>query len=477
MKSRFGLVLASAIGLGLSACASGGTGSSSAGTAPVVPGGQVLAQGERPRPDDNTRSADRALEAAGGAADEAAAMSFFEEALTAAQAAVAADTLNPLPYRQAATALIGLERWAEADQYMTRAEELRPIYQFETETVREQAWIGLYQEAIPLVNSGAYEEAAVVFENANHIYRRRPEVMVTLGQIYGQLRRHDEALEQLDNAMEILGDTARIAAMDSTTAQQWREQGADIPLTRAQVLADAGRFEEAVVAFRALRAEDPEDIMISRNLAAILVQMGETEEAFSVYDDLMTRPDLTSQELYSIGIGFYQGDDWTRAALAFQRAAERSVKDRDAVEMWARSLQLDSAFAEMAVPAEEWIALDPYNQNGFLILAQSVNLAGDDDRARELIAAIEAMPVQISNLQITRFMDGGAALSGSMLNQKLEEGSAVALTFTFYDDAGNALGDTATSVVAGGEGMATVFQIQFASDQAVGGYGYQAAFN
>ena len=155
--------------------------------------------------------------------------------------------------------------------------------------------------------------------------------------------------------------------MDSATIAQWEEQGSTIPLTRAQVLADAGRFEEAVTAFRALRAEDPEDIMIARNLAAILVQMGNTEEAFSVYDDLMTRPELGSQEFYSIGIGFYQGDDYTRAAQAFAGAARISVNDRDAVEMWARSLQLDSAYAAIPEVAERWVALDPYNQNGFLM--------------------------------------------------------------------------------------------------------------
>ena len=361
MKSRLGLVLALALGFGLSACASGaGPGASTSGLTPStqVPGGEVLAQGERPRQDDNTRAAERALEGAEEAADEAQAMALYEEAFAAAERGVAGDPTNPLAHRQAAMALMGLERWMEADEFLTTAEELRPIYAFETEGIRERAWIGLYQEAIPLVNSGVYEEAAVIFENANAIYDQRPEVMITLGQIYAQLRRHDESLEQLDRAAAIIADDERLAEMDSATIAQWQEQGATIPLTRAQVLADAGRFEEAVVDFRALRAEDPEDIMITRNLAAILVQMGNTEEAFEVYDDLMTRPELGFQEFYSIGIGFYQGDDYTRAAQAFAGAARLSVNDRDAIEMWARSLQLDSAYAEIPEVAERWGVLD-----------------------------------------------------------------------------------------------------------------------
>lgn len=477
MKSRFGLVLALALGFGLSACAGGGTTSTTAPPSPAGSGGELLAQGERPRQDDNTRTAQRALEAADAAADEAEAMALNEEAFAAAEAAIAGDPTNPLPYRQAGIALMGLERWVEANEFISRAEELRPIYQFETEGMRERAWIGLYQEATPLVNTGDYEEAAAIFENANAIYDRRPEVMVTLGQIYAQLRRHDEALTQLDNAMAIITDEERLAEMDSATVAEWLIQAATIPLTRAQIFADAGRFEEAVVAFRALRMEDPDNIMIGRNLAAILVQMGETEEAFTVYDELMTRPELTSQEFYSIGIGFYQGDDWTRASAAFEGAADRSVKDRDALEMWARSLQLDSAFAAMPPAAERWIALDPYNQNGFLILAQAVNLAGDEDRARDLIAAIEAMEIQVDNLQINRFAAGGARMTGSMTNKTLDEGAAVTLTFTFYDDEGNAMGEVAVSVTAAAEGMATVFDLEFSSTDAVGGYGYDATFN
>lgn len=474
MKSRFGLVLALALGFGLTACAAGGTGSTAA---PAGSGGQLIAQGERPRQDDNTRTAQRALEAADAAADEAEAMAFNEEAFAAAEAAIAGDPTNPLPYRQAGLALMGLERWVEADEFMSRAEELRPIYTFETEGIRERAWIGLYQEATPLVNSGDYEEAAAIFENANAIYSRRPEVMVTLGQIYAQLSRHDDALTQLDNAMAIITDEERLAEMDSATVAEWRLQAETIPLTRAQVFADAGRFEEAVVAFRALREEDPDDTMIGRNLANILVQMGQTEEAFAVYDELMTHPELPSQEFYAIGIGFYQGDNWAGASLAFGGAAERSVKDRDALEMWSRSLQLDSAYAAIPAAAERWIALDPYNQSGFLILAQAVNLAGDEDRARDLIAAIEAMQIQVDDLQIDRFGDGGARVTGSMTNKTLDEGASVTLTFTFYDDEGNAMGDVATMVTAAAEGMATVFDLEFSSADAVGGYGYDATFN
>lgn len=473
MKNRLGLVLAMAFGFALTGCAAGGTGSGGAPRVPTGAGGEVLAQGERPRQNDNTRQAQRSLDQAEEAADEAQARALYEEALTAAEAAIAADPTNPLPHRQAAMALMGLERWAEAGEAMSQAEELRPIYQFETEAVRERAWIGLYQEAVPLVNAGDYEGAAEVFASANAIYDGRPEAMFTLGQIYAQLRRHDDALGQLDNAIALVSDEDRRMAMDSATLANWDEQAATVPLMRAQILADAGRFEEAVPVFQELYASNPEDIMIARNLAAILVQMGRVEEAFEVYAALMERPELESQEFYAIGIGFYQGDDYTRAAQAFASAAERSVKDRDALEMWSRSLQLDSAFAEIPPAAERWVELDPYSQNGFLILAQAVNQAGDQERASDLVRAIEAMPVMVDNLSITRLGGGGATVTGSVRNQSAAEGASAIFTFHFYTEDGTELGTAQAMVTLGAEGMAETFNVNFASSEYVGGYGYE----
>ena len=59
--------------------------------------------------------------------------------------------------------------------------------------------------------------------------------------------------------MELIESDA-IMEVDSATAAGWREQAADLPVLRAQVLADAGRFEEAVGAYRELAVADPDDV-------------------------------------------------------------------------------------------------------------------------------------------------------------------------------------------------------------------------
>ena len=472
MKIRFGFALAMAIGLGSTGCASGG-GATNGGPAGGNPGGGGVAlMGENPRETENTRAANEHLELADGAADSATAQMHYQQALASAEAAVAEDPSNPLAHRQVALANLGLEDYAAAAEAFDTAAELRPLYEFEDQGLRERVWIDLYQRAAPLVQQGEYERAAEMFEDANAIYSERPEAMITLGQIYAQMRDHDRALQNLDRAMAII-DSADVQEMDSATVASWQEQRADLPLLRAQILTDAGRFEEAATAFRGISEANPEDVGARRALAGLLMQSGQTEEAFAVYDSLLARPNLAHEDYYNIGIGFYQGDAYGRAAEAFGRAAEELPQDRDALEMWARSLQLDSAFAEVPEVADRWIELDPYSQNAYLILAQAVNQLGDQTRAREAITRIDELEVQVTDLQISRFPDGGAQVTGSVANKTLEPGSGVMLEFTFYGQNGSPLGTATANISVGQEGMAEIFQVDFDSTQPVGGYGYE----
>ncbi|MCH7533485.1 MAG: tetratricopeptide repeat protein [Gemmatimonadetes bacterium] len=469
MKIRLGLVLMLACGLGLTGCASGGGGAASTG--PSTPGGTSIAQGERPRQTENTRAAQRHLDAGDDADAPAEARPHFELALTSAMAAIAEDGRNPLAHRQAALANLALENYQGAGTHFDHAAGLRPIYEFEDEGIRERAWMDLYQVGVPLVNSGDYEEAVSIFENANAIYSDRPEAMVTLAQIHASLRNHDAALENIESALAII-NSEKIADMDSTTAASWREQAEDLPTLRAQVFSDAGRFEEAAEAYRGLVATNPDDVVAARNLAGVLIQMGDEVGAFAEYEKLLARPDLRATDFYTIGVGFYTGSDYTRAAQAFEGAATRNVNDRDALEMWARSLQLDSAYMEIPAVGDRWVELDPYSQGGYLIMAQAVNQNGDEDRARELIAAIDALEVEVSDLQITRLGDGGARITGSVGNKTLDQGATVTLSFTFYTATGDVMGTLTHEVTVGGEGMKEVFEVEYTTGDEVGGYGY-----
>lgn len=471
MKIRYGLVLAAAFGLGLTGCASGGGGGGGGTDVNAALAGLTGEEGQPPRETPNTEQAEELIESADDAGDPAAADPLYTQALAAAEAEVAANPNNPLGHRLAALASLGLGNYQEAGAYFDRAGELYPLYEFQDAQMREQTWIDLYNQAMPLISEADYEGAVVYLDDANAIFAGRPEALITAGQIYAQLRQHDEALENLE-AAEVIINAASEEDLDAETLAAWREQGDEIPLLRAQILSDAGRFEEASAVFSEILAENPGDIQMAMNLAATQMQTGDEAAAMEIYGRLLDDPSVGPTDLYRIGIGFYQGRDYERAAEAFGQAAEANRMDRDALEMWTRSLQIDSVYAAVPDVAERWIELDPNSQNALLIYAQSANQMGDGQLAGELVQRIEDLEVSVDELQMRRYPSGGAQVTGTVSNQDLSAGTSVTLTFTFYSVDGAQLGTVDHTMSVGEQGMSELFQIEFDSTQQVGGYGY-----
>lgn len=474
MKTRFGLALTLAMGFGLTACAGG---ASSGGSTPSPAsgasslGGQLLQQGERPRQTQDTRNAQRALDQADRTENEAEAQGLYAQALEAAKAAIAADPTNPLPHLQAGIASLGLGQYVEADAFLDRAEELRPIYTLDTDGMREQAWINLYNEAAPLLEDLQYEEAAVIFENANAIYDARPEIMIILGQIYAQLNNADGAIANLDKALAVINDPDKTDGMDPEVVAEWRRQAADIPFTKAIVLHEAGRSEEAVALLEKLVAERPDDLQMRRNLAGVLIQAGQIERAFQVYEEILGQPGLENQDYYLIGVGYYQGAEYAKAASAFEQAAALAVKDRDALEMWARSLQLDSSYVALSAVAERWRELDPASQLAVQMLASAAYHQQQDALTTRYVEMMEGMSLVVNELQGQRRSDG-IWITGSVTNKKVAPGTEIMLGFTFFDGQGNSLGTQAVTVRVGQQDMSEAFELMFTTDQSVQGYGY-----
>jgi len=435
-------------------------------------GRDSLMLGERPREDENTRTAERLLERADSMDDKSAARSLYQQALNAAHAAVAADSTNPLPRLQAGAAAVGAGDYEEADKQLEMAEALRPIYQLKAQSIREKAWVALYKQAKPLVSTGQYEQAIPILENANIIYRERPEVMLALGQIYGHEGKNERALANLDSAALIIQDSSKLTSVDSATATDWKGRLDALDVTRAEVLAQAGRYDESTVEFQKLVRKHPDDVGYRRSLASLYVNTGKDDEAERIYTQLLADTALTAEDLYQIGAGFYHMSDYENAVRGFSGAANRRPRDRDALEMWTRSLAMDSVWARVPAVAERWIALDPNNQNAYMLEAQAVDAQGYDRKAQELVDKVQALTVTVNNLQIARDRKGGATVGGTLTNEKLARGARVTITFTFYDDSGNSLGTRSQTVTTGAQGQAHDFTVRFDSDALVGGYGY-----
>ena len=152
----------------------------------------------RPRDTSNTRAAEDALEDADDADSDAEAQTLLETAVRSAEAAIAENPQNPLGHRLAALAYMGLENYQEAGAHFTHAGNLWAIFEIEDLAIREQSFIDLYSEAVPFMNSGAYEDATALLADANAIYPLRPEAMVALAQIFAQDGQYDESIAYMD---------------------------------------------------------------------------------------------------------------------------------------------------------------------------------------------------------------------------------------------------------------------------------------
>ncbi len=486
MDVRKGLMLTLTLALtaagGACASAGGGAAGTGGGAGLVLPGGQSLAQGVSPKKNEFTDKAEDELDQAQKAETPDAAEPHYEAALAAAKQAIAADSTNPLGHLLAARAALGAEDYMTAGHEFDRAEELRPIYQLQTEGMREQAWIALYRKAAPLVNSGDYEGAAKIFEQANAIYQQRPEVMITLGQIYASLGEADKAVENLNRADSLI-NSDKLAQMDSATAADWQKQDEQIPQIITQALLQAQKYDQAEEHLRKLLAKDPTNLEYLQLLGNVYATNNEADSAKATYHKVLAHGDLTPQQYYQIGVGFYQLDDWTDASGAFQKAADMSPKDRDAIEMWARSLQLanEDADSTQAAPVpldqilsatQRWAALDPYSRNALLIEAQTANKMKNSDLANQLVDKIQSLPISVQDLALRRRPDGGATLNGSVMNVSSDAGKTVTLNVTFYDNSGQALGTKSVQVSLPAKDAREDFNVDFDSDQTVGGYDY-----
>lgn len=428
--------------------------------------------GERLREDRNTRTAERLLDLADTMDDKSAANSFYQQALDAAHAAIAADSTNPLPRLQAGEAAIGVGDYKEADEQLNMAEKLRPIYQLQTQNIREKAWVALQRQATPLVRAGQVDRAITRYEDANIIYRERPEVMLALGQLYSQEGKDDRALANLDSAALIIQDSSKLASVDSVTAADWKSRLPALKVTRAQVLAHADRYDESIADFRKLVQAYPDDLRYKWDLAQLLIQTGKNGEAIRIYDGMLQDSALTAAELYSVGMRLYQLSDYTNAVTGFSRAAGKSPMDQDALEMWVRCLFSDSVYAQVPPVAERWIALDPNNRTAYVLEEQAVSRQGDVQKAQELAKDVQDLKVSVDNLRVVRGPNGGATVTGTVTNEKLASGAQVTITFTFYDDSGNSVGTRSQTATLGAQGQAQSFSVGFNSDARVGGYGY-----
>ena len=488
MNARFGLILATAALLSGTGCSTGGGAPSpSPAATPTLPGagGQVLAEGIRPRDNSHTRAAENFLDQAMSAVEDAEKEGLYRQALAAAHEGIAADPENPKSYFQGAVASVNLGEFLGADSMFTRAETLHPRYILETGPWRERGWVNAYNEAITPMNQGDLETAVEFFEAANILYSERPEALLQLGSLYSRLGRMEESAEAFRTCMAMLEETREVAMMDTASAATWEEHYGISRLGLGQALQYAEQYEEAAELFGEMVADDPENASLIGTLASVLTEMGQADSVDVLYENLLNRPGLTEFDYSNAGVGLYRIEEYTRAAQAFRAAADLNPLGRDArlnlvQTYFAAADQAEtegedgSEYWESLIPAaRELLSLDPLNGDVWVFMTRAFSELEQDEEANAVFAEYQAIGYEIQDLQLDVRPDGGASITGTLQNNTAEQGGTVMLRFHFGGPDGEVMGTTDIRVQLPAAEESVDFVGDFSSAEVVTGYKYE----
>jgi tetratricopeptide (TPR) repeat protein len=476
MNARLGLILATAALLTGSGCAAGGGGVSEGPAAvPTLPGagGQVLAEGIRPRDNAHTRAAEGFLNDAMNATDEVERAQLYQQAHDAAMEGIAADPQNPKSYFQAGIAKINLKDYFGADSMISVADSLHPRYVLETDPWRERGWVDAYNEGIVPLNEGDLETAAAIFEGANALYSQRPEALLQLGSVYSRLNDPAKSADAFRGALDILEGSREMAMMDSAQAITWEEHYDIASLGLGQALQYSEQWEEAAELYGRLLADDPENPSLIGSLASVLTELEMPDSVDALYDNLLNRPGLTEFDYSNAGVGLYRIEQYERAAQAFRAAADMNPFNRDARLNLTQTYFSAEDWENLIPAARELLELDPLNGLVWIFMTRAYSELEQTEQANEVFNEYQALGVETENIMLDALPNGGARVTGSLKNNTAEEGGTVTLRFHFGGQSGTEIGTLDIRVQVPAAETSVEFGADFNSSETVTGYSYE----
>lgn len=469
MKRVRGLVFSLGVALLAGGCTAGAAAGGAAAGPVTSPTGKEYAPGTPPRQTEFSKQAQINLVKA-QAAPEAQAEPLYREALQRAEAGIAADSANPIHYFLAGSAYAGLGEYTEADRAFDRAEEIYPAYEMEIEPVRLEAWGRTFNEGVTRYNEDATEEAVRLWTEANVIYDKRPEAYLNLAAVNTQAANYDAAVEMYRGALAALDREPAITLTPEEVAERANTR-TEILTNLGQLLLFTERYADAEQVFRQHLEAKPGDVTAQSNLAVVQARLGKREEAMATYERLLSATDLPATDVFDVGVGLFQIEEYDRAAQAFKRVTEVLPQSRDAWYNYLNALYAQKEYEELIPVAERVIALDPLNADTYLILAASHREAKKNQKALEALQAKAALPVTVSGMQV-RARDDRSTLQGTVTGGAARAGTPIQMEFSFFGATGETLGTKTVTVAAPREGETASFEVDLESATPVVAYSY-----
>jgi tetratricopeptide (TPR) repeat protein len=153
-------------------------------------------------------------------------------------------------------------------------------------------------------------------------------------------------------------------------------------IARGQVAFDGGRFEEALVEFRAALAADPSNALAANHAGQALMRLGRTEEAIDALQQAVALAPSRWDFNFNLARALGAASRWEAAAAAYRRALAERPDSYPTVFNLAQALEKSGdragALAQYRAGAE-LAPLEPTFRLGVATLAEQ---AGDMEQAR-----------------------------------------------------------------------------------------------
>jgi len=339
------------------------------------------------------------------------------DAVTGAQAAVAAEPNNPQHQFLLAQAQVAAGNLTEANTAFGRAVELCPGFAAEVGPERERAWATAFQAGLEAFQSNDTATAVARWTAANQVFQGRPDAYYNLGVVYAQQGDVARASQNYREALTVLG---RMPADTSTVEMQSRVE------TRQNVLAGllaigARQFQQEQYApasetFRHLTSVDPNN-----------------RDAW-----------------YNYALALYKMERWNDLIPIAQRLIQIDPLNENARVILFNAYKSPAEAARTAKNTAEQRRLE--------------------NQALAVYKDLTELPVYVDEI---RFEGEGAnaALTGKVVGNTARPGTAINLTFTFHGPQG-AAGTQSVTVQAPAKGESAAFRVPMPAGQAVSSFSY-----
>lgn len=364
---------------------------------------------------------------------------------------------NPTAAFLAANAAIGLGNYEEADRLLDLFLERKPDCAAEATNTRYNGWVTLYNEAIQAYQEGDNARALERFEVANMFH---PDLrgFNNAALLHMEMGETDEAIATYEMALEsdVEGD---------------EEQRRQIITGLGDLLASEGRPDEAAAAYASYLEEHPDDVVARIRYALSLMSTDRAEEAAGIFEEILSRDDLTTQQWVEVGVGLYNSESYADAATAFGKARSQNPYNKEAMENLVNASVQAGETGQVLALADTLVNWYPHEPANYQLLATALARSDKDMEAMQALQTGETLTVVFELVQMAQANDGSYVVRGSV---EAREGApaSIEIPFEFLGADGSVVATETLALSLPAAGESQRFDLTVTSETPIAGFRY-----